>query len=72
MRRPVSIRRSLLINLIVVIVLLGAAIQATMWLSSRRAVRALSESLITRSIDQTEAQLSAFFMADGCRRFWRH
>ncbi len=61
MSRPVSIRRSLLLNLVVVIVLLSVAIFATTVLGTRRAVRTLSQALITRTLDQTEARLGQFF-----------
>jgi hypothetical protein len=57
MARPVSIRRNLLVNLIVVIVIMGAAITSIAAFASRRTVQTLSEALITRSIDQTEARL---------------
>jgi serine phosphatase RsbU (regulator of sigma subunit) len=56
-----SIRRSLLLNLIVVIVLMGAAITSIAAFASRRTVQTLSEALITQSIDQTEARLREFF-----------
>jgi len=61
MARPMSIRRSLLLNLIVVIVLMGAAITSIAAFASRRTVQTLSEALITQSIDQTEARLQGFF-----------
>ena len=61
MARPMSIRRSLLLNLIVVIVLMGAAITSIAAFASRRTVQTLSQALITRSIDQTEARLREFF-----------
>jgi serine phosphatase RsbU (regulator of sigma subunit) len=61
MARPVSIRRNLLVNLIVVIVIMGAAITSIAAFASRRTVQTLSEALITRSIDQTEARLREFF-----------
>ena len=61
MARSVSIRRSLLVNLVLVIVLLSAAIIATTVFASRRVVRTLSEALITRTIDQAEARLEQFF-----------
>ncbi|MHC4448468.1 MAG: cache domain-containing protein [Planctomycetota bacterium] len=61
MPRTVSIRRSLLVNLIVVIALLGGAIMATTFFGARRAVRTLSRALIDRTIDQTEARLEHFF-----------
>ena len=51
----------MLVNLVVVIVLLSVAIQGTTVIGTRRAVRTLSENLIDRSIDQTEARLREFF-----------
>jgi sigma-B regulation protein RsbU (phosphoserine phosphatase) len=61
MRRPVTIRRSLLVNLIVVVALLSAAFYAVTVLAGRRAVRELSTSLIGQTIDLTEARLGEFF-----------
>ncbi|MEE8154146.1 MAG: SpoIIE family protein phosphatase [Phycisphaerales bacterium] len=61
MNGSVSIRRSLLSNLIVMLVLLSVAIQGTMILAARRVVRTLSASLIEQTLDQTEAQLQRFF-----------
>ena len=74
MNSAVSIRRGLLGNLIIMIVLLSVAIQATMYLAARRVVRTLSASLIEQTLDQTEAQLRRFFdpVAGGLRvvRTW--
>jgi serine phosphatase RsbU (regulator of sigma subunit) len=56
-----SIRRNLLLNLVAVIVLMGAAITSIAVYASRRTVQTLSEALITRSIDQTESRLREFF-----------
>jgi len=61
MARPMSIRRSLLLNLIAVIVLMGAAITSIAAFASRRTVQTLSKALITQSIDQTESRLREFF-----------
>ena len=61
MNSSVSIRRSLLGNLIVMILLLSVAIQGTMFLAARRIVRTLSAALIEQTLDQTEAQLRGFF-----------
>ena len=61
MNGSVSIRRSLLGNLIVMIVLLSVAIQGSMFLAARRIVRTLSAALIEQTLDQTEAQLRGFF-----------
>lgn len=69
MKSAVSIRRSLLGNLIVMIVLLSVAIQGTMILAARRVVRTLSASVIEQTLDQTEGQLRRFFdpVAGGLR-----
>jgi serine phosphatase RsbU (regulator of sigma subunit) len=61
MARPVSIRRSLLTNLIVLVLGLGAAVLATTWLGARRTLQRVTASLITRSLDQTDAELHRFF-----------
>jgi len=61
MNGSVSIRRSLLGNLIIMIVLLSVAIQGTMFLAARRMVRTLSAALIEQTLDNTEAQLRGFF-----------
>jgi hypothetical protein len=61
MSRPVSIRRSLLADLVVVVVVLAAAITAVTALGTRRALRMLSESIIGRTLEQTEAMLRGFF-----------
>ncbi len=61
MARTVTIRRSLLVNLVTVIVLLCLGIMAVTFTGARRAVRALSGVLIGRTIDQSEARLEQFF-----------
>ncbi|MEJ2509489.1 MAG: SpoIIE family protein phosphatase, partial [Gammaproteobacteria bacterium] len=57
----ISIRRSLLTNLLLVIVLLSGAIMAATFVASNRAVRALSKSIIERTIDLTDSRLRRFF-----------
>jgi len=57
----ISIRRSLLTNLVVVVVLLGAGIITMMALSTRRAVQDLSGLLITQASRRTEVKLQGFF-----------
>jgi serine phosphatase RsbU (regulator of sigma subunit) len=59
--RSVSIRRSLLTNLIVVVVLLGLGILAMSLLSGRRALSRFSQSLITQTLHRTDVQLHNFF-----------
>lgn len=61
MTKSVSIRRSLLTNLVAAVLLLGAAIFAMMALSSRRAVTDLSSSLIQQASRRTDAKLRSFF-----------
>ena len=59
--KPVPIRRSLLINLLTVVVLLSVATVGTMWLSARRAVQKLSASVIEQALGQAEIELRSFF-----------
>lgn len=61
MRRPVSIRRSLLRNLLLIIVLLSGAIMGTSVLVARQAAKSLSRSLITQTLDRSEGELEQFF-----------
>ena len=61
MRRSVSIRRSLLRNLLLIIVLLSGAILGTSVLVARQAAKSLSRSLITQTLDRSEGQLEQFF-----------
>ena len=74
MTRSVSIRRSMLVNLVAMLVLLSVALQGTMAIGARRSVRTLSEAPITRTIDQTEARLGPLFGPAtedlGVARFW--
>lgn len=61
MNKTVSIRRSLMTNLAVVVVTLGLAIILMMALSTRRVIRAMSESLIHQTSRRTELKLRTFF-----------
>jgi serine phosphatase RsbU (regulator of sigma subunit) len=61
MTRPVSIRRSLLLNLVLVIALLSGGILVITYWDSRRKAGELAESLTNRSLQQTEDRLRAFF-----------
>ncbi len=61
MANPVSIKRSLLVNFLLVIVLLSSAITAITFVGNRRAVRDLTANLISQSIDHTESKLEIFF-----------
>jgi serine phosphatase RsbU (regulator of sigma subunit) len=57
----ISIRRSLLTNLVPVVLLLGVGIFTMMALSTRRAVQDLSSSLIQQASRRTEVKLQGFF-----------
>jgi serine phosphatase RsbU (regulator of sigma subunit) len=59
--RPVSFRRSLLTNLIVLVLGLGAAILVTSWLGTRRTLQRVTAALISRALDQTGSELHRFF-----------
>ena len=59
--KPVPIRRSLLLNLLVVVTLLSVATVGIMWLSARRAVRKLSASVIEQALDRAEVELEGLF-----------
>lgn len=61
MSGPVSIRRSLSTNLLAVILLLSGAIMAATFFGSKRTVFALTEAIISRTIDVTEGRLQQFF-----------
>jgi serine phosphatase RsbU (regulator of sigma subunit) len=61
MARTVSIRRSLITNLTVVVVLLGISVLAMVFLSGQRASRRFAQSLIDQTIKRTESQLRGFF-----------
>ncbi len=61
MTRIVSIRRNLLGDLSIVIILLSGAIMAVTFLGAREVVRTLSGSLISQTINQTEVKLHQFF-----------
>ena len=57
MVRTVSIRRSLLVNIVGVIVALSATIIVVSAVGSRRAVSRLSASVITRTTEQVRQRL---------------
>ena len=61
MARTRSIRRSLLTNLIAVVLLLGIAILAMTFVGSRRALRRFSQSLIDQTLFRVEVELDGFF-----------
>lgn len=56
-----TIRRSLLRDQILIILLLGGAILATTYLGAQRAVGNLSRALMVRAVDQTVSELRLFF-----------
>ncbi len=59
--KTVSIRRSLLTNILRVIVLLGGVIITTAFLNTRQLVEVLPESLISKTLDQIEGRLTHFY-----------
>ena len=61
MPATVSIRKSLLVNLVIMVVVMRGAIVATTFLGSRHAVRKLSESVIRQTLDNVEMRLERFF-----------
>ena len=61
MGRPVSIRRSLLINILSVVLLLSASILLTIFVGSQKTLSTFSQSLINQSINTIEVQLKGFF-----------
>jgi serine phosphatase RsbU (regulator of sigma subunit) len=61
MDRSISIRRSLLGNLSLVIVLLSGTIMITTFIGAHQAVRKLSQAFIHQTIEQTEERLQRFF-----------
>lgn len=61
MSKNISIRRSLLTNLLAIVLLLGTGIFAMMALSSKRAVTSLSGSLIQQASRRTDVKLRSFF-----------
>ena len=61
MGRPVSIRRSLLVNLLSIVLLLSVSILVIIVVSSQKILASLSQSIIDQSINTIEAQLQGFF-----------
>ena len=61
MAKTTSIRKSLLYNMVILIVILGGAIMAMSYLASRKTVRTLSGSLINQTIGRVEVELKGFF-----------
>lgn len=59
--RPVSIRQSLLRNLVLIIVLMAAGIAVVTFYSARQLVSTLSRSIIESSLNFTEARIRGFF-----------
>ncbi len=59
-KKSISIRRSLLFNLLIVVVVLSGAIFITTSWGIRESVQMLSRSLINQSTGQTESELDAF------------
>ena len=61
MGRPVSIRRSLLVNIIAMIGLLSTAIIVVAAIGARRAVARLSSAIIVQTTERVEERLHRFF-----------
>ena len=61
MAGTVPIRRSLLTNILLIVLFLGGAILALTYLGSQRAVRRFSQSLIDQTVERVDAQLDGFF-----------
>lgn len=62
MKKTTSIRQSLILNQIMVIILLSGAILLMTTFASRSAIRDLSSKIIHQTIEQAESKLSGFFM----------
>ena len=60
-KKSISIRRSLLSNLLIVVVVLSGAIFITTTWGIRQAVELLSRSLINQTTERTESELNVFF-----------
>ena len=56
-----TIRRSLLVNLLVMITVMSAALIVTASYGTRRAVRTLSELVLVQTVEHTESELNRFF-----------
>ncbi len=61
MKKLISIRRSLLINMLIIISVLSVLIISTTFWGVRQAVRTLSRSIIDQTLDEAEAELDGFF-----------
>ncbi len=61
MNKLVPIRRSLLVNLLLVILLLSGAILATTVFEARQVIQSLSASVINQTMQEVEARLQRFF-----------
>ena len=61
MKRPVSLRKHLIRNLLAVILPLSLVLVGATFLANRKAVEFLSRSLISQTIGETEAELRRFF-----------
>jgi len=59
--RPISIYRSLLISLLLVIAILSGCILVATWVQARGAVEAVSRTAILRTMDEVDARLQRFF-----------
>jgi serine phosphatase RsbU (regulator of sigma subunit) len=60
-KQPVTIRRNLLSNLLLIIVILSAAIILSVSFYIRRTIQTLSLSVIAQTVEQVKAELDGFF-----------
>jgi serine/threonine protein kinase len=65
LKSRLTIRRNLLRNIVLLILVAGGAVVAVVLFEAYRAVETLSASLINRAADQTEAELRRFFEPVG-------
>ena len=61
MAHPTSIRRSLLLNLVVVVLLLGTVLLGMTFVRTWGTMQRVSEALITLTLERTEVELRGFF-----------
>jgi serine phosphatase RsbU (regulator of sigma subunit) len=59
--RPISLRTSLLLDLLVIVVALGAAIFGTAWFGARALLEEYAPLVVDQMISRTEERLEAFF-----------
>lgn len=60
-RQPMTIRRRLMIDLLLLLVLTGGIILVATWITGYRTIESLSKSLIDQTSNRTEKELQRFF-----------